>query len=73
MAIYKPLRTWLDEFIPYHMDIMGVDRPDSTHKLTPRSFSQRVYPEKNGGNWKTLVTKTPFLLGFFGNFSGANC
>ena len=24
---YKPLRTWVDEFIPYYMEIMGVDRP----------------------------------------------
>ena len=21
------LRTWVDEFIPYYMEIMGVDRP----------------------------------------------
>ena len=21
---YKPLRTWVDEFIPYYMEIMGV-------------------------------------------------
>ena len=27
MGPYKPLRTWLDEFIPYYMEIMGVDRP----------------------------------------------
>ena len=26
MGPYKPLRTWVDEFIPY-MEIMGVDRP----------------------------------------------
>ena len=24
---YKPLRTWVDEFIPYYIEIMGVDRP----------------------------------------------
>ena len=28
--VYKPLRIWVDEFIPYHMEIMGVDRPDRT-------------------------------------------
>ena len=22
--VYKPLRTWVDEFIPYYMEIMGV-------------------------------------------------
>ena len=22
---------WVDEFIPYYMEIMGVDRPDRTH------------------------------------------
>ena len=25
MGPYKPLRTWVDEFIPYYMEIMGVD------------------------------------------------
>ena len=30
MAIYIPLRTWVAEFIPYYMEIMGVDRPDRT-------------------------------------------
>ena len=24
MRPYKPLRTWVDEFIPYYMEIMGV-------------------------------------------------
>ena len=32
MGIFSPLRTWVDEFIPYYMEIMGVDRPDRTHK-----------------------------------------
>ena len=27
MGPYKPLRTWVDEFIPYYVEIMGVDRP----------------------------------------------
>ena len=27
---YKPLRTWVDEFIPDYMEILGVDRPDRT-------------------------------------------
>ncbi len=27
MGLYKPLRIWVDEFIPYYMEIMGVDRP----------------------------------------------
>ena len=31
MGPYKPLRTWVDEFIPYDMEIMGVDRPDRTY------------------------------------------
>ena len=25
-------RTWVDEFIPYYMEIMGVNRPDRTHE-----------------------------------------
>ena len=33
MGPYKPLRTWVDEFIPYYMEIMGVDRPDCTDDL----------------------------------------
>ena len=32
MGPYKPLRTWVDEFIPYYMgNVMGVDRPDGTY------------------------------------------
>ena len=27
MGPYKPLRTWVAEFIPYYMEIRGVDRP----------------------------------------------
>ena len=25
---------WVDEFIPYYMEIMGVDRPDRTYAST---------------------------------------
>ena len=32
MGPYKPLRNWVDEFIPYYMEIMGVDRPDRTYR-----------------------------------------
>ena len=32
MGPYKPLRTWVDEFIPYYMEIIGVDRPDRTYE-----------------------------------------
>ena len=31
MGIFSPLRNWVDEFIPYYMEIMGVDRPDRTN------------------------------------------
>ena len=31
--VYKPLRNWVDEFIPYYMEIMGVDRPWHTYEL----------------------------------------
>ena len=27
---------WVDEFIPYYMEIMGVDRPDRTYDTTPK-------------------------------------
>ena len=32
MGPYKPLRTWVDEFIPYYIygNFLGVDRPDRT-------------------------------------------
>ena len=37
--VYKPLRTWVDEFIPYYMEIMGVDRPwhrlEQSHSTNP--------------------------------------
>ena len=40
MGPYKPLRTWVDEFIPYYMEIMGVDRPDRTfvHRVWNHDF-----------------------------------
>ena len=38
MGPYKPLRTWVDEFIPYYMEIMGVDRP--WHNNYPTSTSK---------------------------------
>ena len=34
MGPYKPLRNWVDEFIPYYMEIMGVDRPDRTPNIS---------------------------------------
>ena len=47
MGPYKPLRTWVDEFIPYYMENplygkpMGVDRPDRTyHKPTKSGWRQ---------------------------------
>ena len=27
MGPYKPLRNWVDEFVSYSMEVMGVDRP----------------------------------------------
>ena len=41
MGPYKPLRTWVDEFIPYHMEIMGAElRPDRTYatRWAPTSY-----------------------------------
>ena len=57
MGPYKPLRTWVDEFIPYNMEIMGVDRPDRTcmdykhlhlastilHRLSHGIFIRRIW------------------------------
>ena len=55
MGPYKPLRTWVDEFIPYYMEIMGVDRPDRTNgwksPKIPSIFNWLAvaYQVKNGG------------------------
>ena len=38
MGPYKPLRTWFDEFIPYYMEIMGVDRPDRTYEPQKKNW-----------------------------------
>ncbi len=35
---------WVDEFIPYYMEIMGVDRPDRTYAVsTPRDFTSSMW------------------------------
>ena len=53
MGPYKPLRTWVDEFIPYYMEIMGVDRPDRTYgTLTSTTFrSQTTRLQIDGMNF----------------------
>ena len=48
--VYKPLQNWVDEFIPYYMEIMGVDRPDRTY--IPRRFLPEI-----GGKLVEKVTK----------------
>ena len=47
MGPYKPLRNWVDEFIPYYMEIMGVDRPDRTYHENPLRFLLKISPPKN--------------------------
>ena len=42
MGPYKPLRTWVDEFIPYYMEIMGVDRPDRTYRYGITLYTHEV-------------------------------
>ena len=39
MGPYKPLRTWVDEFIPHFMEIMGADRPDRTYATDPTFYA----------------------------------
>ena len=31
MGPYKPLRTWVDEFLPYYMETMGVSLDPIAH------------------------------------------
>ncbi len=63
-ALYTPIRTWVDEFIPY-MEIMGVDRPNGTPDDTHRqclilhshpgvlhpSAGQRQRPKRGHPGW----------------------
>ena len=84
MGPYKPLRTWVDEFIPYYMEIMGVDQPDRTYTierwdLTSQENNFTLQPRVS--KLKKLTAKAPgngwleydrFLLGP-GLFSGATC
>ena len=39
MGPYKPLRTWVDEFIPYYMEIVGVDSDPIAHMLVDVSIA----------------------------------
>ena len=49
MGPYKPLRTWVDEFIPYYMEISWEFRPDRTNGL--------------GIKWLSLGVITSLLIG----------
>ena len=72
MGPYKPLRTWVDEFIPHYMERMGVDRP--WHILTDPSFAlahePQVFepptttatescPEPEARSWLNLINHCP--------------
>ena len=49
MGPYRSLGTWVDEFIPYYMEIMGVDRPDRLYLPLGGSF-QDLYVVNNHGD-----------------------
>ena len=63
MGPYKPLRTWVDEFIPSYMEIMGVDRPDRTCV-----FSGVIQWDPFRGDQDN--THVWIVVFFFGNFEG---
>ena len=53
MGPYKPLRTWVDEFIPYYMgNVMEVDRPDGTPCIV--KISPIFLGALGGSFWGTL-------------------
>ena len=51
---------WVDEFIPYYMEIMGVDRPDRTYKK--RTFPLAVGVPRGSIYLCTPPILPPFLL-----------
>ncbi len=57
----NPLRTWVEFPIPYYMEIMGVDRPDSTYQMFRASLIHRLSEFTHGwirdGNVAAAGTK----------------
>ena len=43
MGPYKPLRNWVDEFIPYYMEVMGVDRTSGTSEQVNLFHSTKLF------------------------------
>ena len=69
MGIFSPLRTWVDEFIPYYMEIMGVDRPDRTYTDVNTHENERISPENQWLEDVFPIEMVPFLGGHV-NFQG---
>ena len=65
MGPYKPLRTWVDEFIPYYMEIMGVDRPWHILSILPfivfRDFSSDPQGHEKTPSYKRDPYEIPIL------------
>ena len=48
MGPYKPLRTWVDEFIPYYMgNVMGVDGPLAALSIFMAALASHITLSKN--------------------------
>ena len=60
MGPYKPLRTWVDEFIPHYMEIMGVDRPDRTYCSLSKGHHSPNSSLKYHPRWTSLASSLIF-------------
>ena len=56
MGPYKPLRTWVDEFIHYYMEIMGVERPWHIFFSMSFLFGQDLVSKKRENRREESVT-----------------
>ena len=63
MGPYKPLRTWVDEFIPYYMEISWKFRPDRTYKTILDLMMLGKSPQPPGEQREPKPTSDiPFIL-----------
>ncbi len=59
---YKPLRNWVDEFIPYYMEIMGVDRPWHTWIININMSHEKNPPILSIESW---IVNDGILISWF--------
>ena len=67
MGPYKPLRNWVDEFIPYYMEMSWEWIDPIAHMKNNEKYHPKVL-EVKGGRWyiiTQLAVYTAYILGIY--------